>query len=62
MWQGQDPAGSPEVMCEAVRVKSKLQWRTQEVRDARNICQGKLHATNGARPRERTYGLKKSRL
>jgi hypothetical protein len=24
-------------MCEAVRVKPKLQWRHQEVRDARNV-------------------------
>jgi hypothetical protein len=42
--QGQGLPGIPErVTHEALRVKLKMQWRSQEVRDVRNwnICQGK---------------------
>ena len=51
------PAERPQetTLCEAVKVKPRLPWRPQDVRDARDLdtFQGKLLAGSGTSPRER---------
>jgi hypothetical protein len=58
-----DPEGSPErAMYEAGRVKLKLQWRPEEVRDSRILDEGKLQAMSRASPTERQSGLKMAKF
>jgi hypothetical protein len=51
------------VMHEAVKVKPKLQWRSQDVGDAGNVdhLPRKSTARNGASPGERPCGLQTAR-